>query len=1038
MLRNRTGIASRDSLSKAHGLQPVGFNQRTTVHIPAAQTSIASIALLVLTLVISFNGNAVYQAPVGERKGQANTEQPRAPRAKSVPPAPPSKPLTPEDETRLREAEELGKQVLKLFQSGKYAQALPLAQRALDIRRKALGEAHPDYAVSLHNLAALYSSMGEYAKAEALSVQARDVFQKVLGEGDPHYATSLNNLAVLYQSMGEYAKAETLLVQVRDICKRVFGEQHRDYAASLNNLALLYKSVGEYAKAETLLVQARDICKRVLGEQHPDYAVSLHNLAALYDSMAEYAKAEPLCVEARDVFQKVLGEGHPHYATSLNNLAVLYQSMGEYAKAEPLLVQARDIRKKVLGEAHPDYALSLSNLASLYYLMAEYAKAEPLAREQLRLETAFAVRVLAFLSEARATTFQAKQLGCDPLLGVLRKMPAASGTDACGSLWTTRALVSRSLMQTRRVIASTPKAEQVLRELQSTAQQLAQLTLAVPKPEQREARQRRLAELNDEKERLEEELARVSQEFRRSREVADAKPADLARLLPRDTTVVEFYRARVWNPPKGGKGRLVTEAVYDAFVLRAGNVPAGMSVAWVQLGPAEPIDDAAAAWRAAIMGRPHPNPLPKGEGTNASSLPKGEATKGLPLPLAGEGRGEGASQPERFLRQKLWDKIEPHLAGCSTVIIIPDGDLCFLPWPALPGREPGTCLLEDYAIATAPSGHQLYAMLTEPRSTGGKMLLAGAVSYDAQPVGPAVPASPTVAKQAADKAGPTDVLLTERTRSPAIKTKTAWVALPGTEKEIDEIRSLWAAKSAPVTLRGAAASEQSLCQHLPGSRYVHLATHGFFADPEFRSMFGHDVGGEQLFGQMEGLVSAQRARVTVRNPLILSGIVLAGANLPPKTDNLGLPTGEDGILTAEEIVNLDLRGTELVVLSACDTGLGKVAGGEGVMGLTRAFHVAGARNVVASLWKVDDQATAALMRLFYYKLWKEQKPPIVALREAQLYLYRNPDQIGQLAAARGFDFSKTAPLPEGGRKVPTQSTAPPRLWAAFILSGPGK
>jgi len=127
-----------------------------------------------------------------------------------------------------------------------------------------------------------------------------------------------------------------------------------------------------------------------------------------------------------------------------------------------------------------------------------------------------------------------------------------------------------------------------------------------------------------------------------------------------------------------------------------------------------------------------------------------------------------------------------------------------------------------------------------------------------------------------------------------------------------------------------------------------------------------------------------------------------------------------------------------VVLSACDTGLGSVAGGEGVMGLARAFHLAGARNVIASLWKVDDQATAALMRLFYHKLWKEQKPPIVALREAQLFLYRNPDQIGQVAVARGFDFSKTAPLPEGGLKVPSRPTAPPRLWAAFIVSGPGK
>jgi CHAT domain-containing protein len=178
--------------------------------------------------------------------------------------------------------------------------------------------------------------------------------------------------------------------------------------------------------------------------------------------------------------------------------------------------------------------------------------------------------------------------------------------------------------------------------------------------------------------------------------------------------------------------------------------------------------------------------------------------------------------------------------------------------------------------------------------------------------------------------------------------------------------------------------------------------------------------------------------VTARNPLILSGVVLAGANLPPLTDDLGLPTGEDGILTAEEVVNLDLRGTELVVLSACETGLGRSGGGEGVYGLQRAFHLAGARNVIASLWKVSDQATAALMRLFYHKLWIEKKPPIEALREAQLAIYYHPEQIKYLATTRGPNFKKTVKLVDGGRRNEPTERSPTRHWAAFTLSGPGR
>ena len=129
------------------------------------------------------------------------------------------------------------------------------------------------------------------------------------------------------------------------------------------------------------------------------------------------------------------------------------------------------------------------------------------------------------------------------------------------------------------------------------------------------------------------------------------------------------------------------------------------------------------------------------------------------------------------------------------------------------------------------------------------------------------------------------------------------------------------------------------------------------------------------FAAQSFLLGRERKSAAGRNPLVLSGLVLAGANMPRPLDSLGIPRGDDGILTAEAIAGMNLLGLELAVLSACETALGDVAGGEGVYGLQRAFHTAGARNVVASLWKVSDEATVALMRLFYNKLWVEQKPP---------------------------------------------------------------
>jgi CHAT domain-containing protein len=157
---------------------------------------------------------------------------------------------------------------------------------------------------------------------------------------------------------------------------------------------------------------------------------------------------------------------------------------------------------------------------------------------------------------------------------------------------------------------------------------------------------------------------------------------------------------------------------------------------------------------------------------------------------------------------------------------------------------------------------------------------------------------------------------------------------------------------------------------------------------------------------------------------VLSGLVLAGANRPETPDR--------GIVTAEDLIGLRLEGMELAVLSACETGLGEVAGGEGVLGLTRAFHVAGCRNVIASLWKVDDDATAALMGLFYRNVWVKGQEPLQALRHAQLYVYRNPGHIAALARLHSFDFDEKI-LPKA-----TPGRAPTARWAAFVLSGPGR
>jgi CHAT domain-containing protein len=260
--------------------------------------------------------------------------------------------------------------------------------------------------------------------------------------------------------------------------------------------------------------------------------------------------------------------------------------------------------------------------------------------------------------------------------------------------------------------------------------------------------------------------------------------------------------------------------------------------------------------------------------------------------------------------------------------------------------------------------------------------------------------------------------------------------LPGTLEEVQRIAEI--AKPIPSIslLTGSEAGVANVRARLPRSRYVHLATHGMFATSELRPSVGIDsLAGRPL--PKGRLLVGDRGSVTGRNPLTLSGVVLAGANNPPQTNEWGVPVANDGVLTGEEVADLDLEGTELVVLSACETAAGVGQRKEGIYSIQRAFALAGARSVIASTWKVDDKATQSLMVEFYRNLWEKKLGKLESLRQAQLKMIRDYDPVrGRL---RGPGKSVDVPperLERARREGSTNdSTLPPFFWAAFVLSG---
>jgi tetratricopeptide (TPR) repeat protein len=267
--------------------------------------------------------------------------------------------------------------------TGRYSEAEPLYQQALELRKRLLGDNHPSLATSLNNLAGLYKSTGHYNKAELLYQEALELRKRLLGENHPDVAASLNNLALLYDEQGRYEEAEPLYLRSLELAKSLLGENHPSFAFMLNNLALLYYHQGRFIEAEPLSQQAVELDKRFLGEDNPDVATDLHNLGLIYRAQARYSEAESLFLQSLELKQRLLPKAHPLLADTIYALGYMYREQKRYNEAEPLCVQALEFDKHLLGENHPNVAESLNNLAEIYRVTGRYSEAKPLYEEAL-------------------------------------------------------------------------------------------------------------------------------------------------------------------------------------------------------------------------------------------------------------------------------------------------------------------------------------------------------------------------------------------------------------------------------------------------------------------------------------------------------------------------------------------------------------------------------------------------------------------------------------------------------------------------------
>jgi CHAT domain-containing protein len=897
---------------------------------------------------------------------------------------------------------------LVLEAQGRLSAAEPLLRDALAMFKRLYPEAkypagHPELAISMINLASLLQAQGRLAAAEPLYRDALAMLRQLYPQaeypaGHPYLAGSLNLLARLLQAQGRLSAAEPLFRDALAMRQRLYPEDkylagHPDLGESLNNLANLLEAHGRLEAAELLYRDAVAMCRRLYPEDkyppgHPNLASTLSGLASVLRAQSRLSAAERFCREGLAMCRRLYPEdiypaGHPKLAMSLHNLALVLEAQGRLAVAEPLFRDALAIYRRLYPEdrypaGHPDLANTLNNVAGVLGAQGRLAAAEPLYRDALEMYRRLSEEYALSRSEGNTLNLLVRQpLTLDAYVSVTDR-PGTEPASVYTVLWQAKVAVSR-IFEDRHLAARaatvSPTARKLWDALSDLRRQRADLLLA-PEPRDPETRRVRDKQLETWGRHLDTLLARLREglpDLARAQHLHARTPADLQKALPAHTVFLDFFRYTRFaflaaKPGKAGDKR--TEC-YAAFMVMP------RAVVRVELGPAWPIEKNLTLWRQAIEAAP----------------------------------GEPPADLSRALRQQLWDKLAAHLpTDARTIYLAPDQRLAFLPFAALPGKQPGTVLLEDYALAVVPHGPYLLNRLTAPKRPGGPagLLAVGSVAYDQ------APAEPTPAEMVAQ-------------RGPAAGEgkPLTWKPLPGTEAEMAVIGQLATAAGVKVhALTGSKASAARLLEELPGCRYAHLATHGFFADPAFLSRIKAD---KALF-LMQG---RERIGAGALSPFVLSGIVCAGANLKE--------TPGRGLLTAEALLNADLSSLELAVLSACETGLGEVGGGEGVLGLQRGFHVAGCKNVIASLWKVDDEATAALMLLFYRNLWEKKQPPLEALRQAQLGLYHHPELLAGLARSERAAFERVELPAKAGRPAGSgPQRAQVRQWAAFTLSGPGR
>jgi CHAT domain-containing protein len=823
----------------------------------------------------------------------------------------------------------------------KYSEAESLLLDALKIRLKILGKNNKPYLKTLENLAIIYAKQAKYSQAEPLFLEVLDIKKTMFGESNWYYVQSLKKVAFFYQSKGNFYQAEPFFLKVIEINKKIFGEKHLEYAKSLDEIGVLYYYQEKYSKAEIADLKALEIKRVILGDKHHEYNSSLNNLgtvyikqkkyidaevlylrildneklsgeilsescmnnlAYVYEEQKKYSQAESLYLETLQFKEELLGKKNKSYGITLKNLALLYRKQGKYIESESLFLESLEVKRETLGENHPDYLMNLLNLAVSYRIIGLNEKSSQYFEQFSKINQNRLLDDFYFMSEKELIEYiNLKKKIFFSPLSFLNDFP--SNYPKINSISLDNEIVLKGLSLRNQKLLKKSIQKSGNKSLQIKYHQYLTNKIEIKKLIELpcDKRPNNFEILTKATEQIEKELSIESTTFYNYKKELATTFNDLKSKLKKNEMVIDLVSFNYY------KKKASDSIVYAVFIVK-----------------------------------------------NDSKFPKFISLfeeKQLDfLLLINKNQQDSTRINKQYIDKSISDLfLNPfvkELEGINTIYLTPSGLGHQINFSALPINESQT-LGDKYKlhILNTPSELIDYKEAILVSKNKPELLLYGGIDYGK---------SDAKEKEENTVAAVSDEFINIKTRS-SIK---GFDYIEGTNIEVNQIQHNANQNGFSTRcLNESSATEESI-KTLDGrtTPYVlHLATHGFFfEDP-------HEKELPKSIFELEGKAKVYK---TANDPMMRSGLVLAGVNnfWSKTNENSSI---EDGILTASEISNLDLSSCQLVVLSACETGLGEVKGSEGVFGLQRAFKMAGVKNIIMSLWKVPDTQTAELFDIFY-------------------------------------------------------------------------